>query len=122
MLLNVATVDGMGLISANGAAGTKGGAGGRVALIVSLTSTFLGTFQAAGGLSNDGSAGGAGTVYVQVYGSSRILIDNGGRIGTPTPLYDSNVFCWHIGAERTVGDGLCGRGGIPGPHHCLLCK
>ena len=87
--LTAARFAGIGLISANGGAGNLptggGGAGGRIAIYAS-SNTFAGKLSAYGAPGYAG--GGAGTIYVATNSSSsgQVIVDNGGLIGTNTPL------------------------------------
>jgi hypothetical protein len=87
--LTVGTLTGTGVISADGGNGDffqgGGGGGGRLAIYYGAN-LFLGSVSAYGG----GGAffGGAGTVYTKANTNTtaRIVIDNGGEVGTNTPL------------------------------------
>jgi hypothetical protein len=88
IVLTAHALTGTGIISANGGAGNGfggGGGGGRIA-IGCVTNSFAGAMTAFGGTSTP--AGGAGTIYVQTSGQpvTSVLADNGGNIGTNTPL------------------------------------
>jgi hypothetical protein len=92
ILLNVGTLAGSGIISANGGPGSGlggGGGGGRISIQYSVNA-FNGVISAYGGYGGLGEAvGGAGTVYLKsksqpVYGT--LIIDNGGKVGTNTLL------------------------------------
>jgi len=88
IVLTVGALSGSGVVSANGGAGNGfggGGGGGRIAIHYG-TNSFAGLLAARGGLSTP--AGGAGTVYVQATNQSaaNVLVDNGGNLGTNTPL------------------------------------
>ncbi|HOX55407.1 MAG TPA: hypothetical protein P5205_01285 [Candidatus Paceibacterota bacterium] len=84
--LNVGTLSGTGIISANGGAGNYlggGGSGGRIA-IQYTASTFSGLLSAYGG---GGYAwGGAGTIYTKAAGrpTGLVTLDNGGHSGANT--------------------------------------
>jgi len=93
--LNAATVEGGGLIQANGGNATGlggGGGGGRVAVYYDSMGGFSGLIQAKGGTGQAGirSQGGAGTVYLKRDSDAfgELLIDNGGIIseGWTTPV------------------------------------
>jgi hypothetical protein len=79
---------GVGTISANGGAGNElggGGGGGCVSLQYGMN-TFAGVMSAYGG---GGYAwGGAGTIYTKANSQSmgQVVVDNGGRSGTNTPV------------------------------------
>jgi hypothetical protein len=82
---------GSGIVSAKGGAGNGnagGGGGGRIAISCS-SNGFTGLLTSAGG--NGFVAGGAGTIYTRLKTASvgDLLIDNGGLIGTNTPLSSS---------------------------------
>jgi hypothetical protein len=89
--LSVGTMSGGGTISANGGAGDPpyggGGGGGRIALIVT-SNQFQGNLVAHGGAGTN--VGGAGTIYLRSGGPNglfpQVLVDNGGTLGTNTPL------------------------------------
>ncbi len=90
LYLTAKTLTGSGLISATGGAGDLpyggGGAGGRIAFYFD-TNLFAGSITARGGAG--GSGGAAGTVYLnpnQRKGFYQLVVDNGGLIGTNTPL------------------------------------
>jgi len=77
---------GNGIIAANGGAGNGaagGGGGGRIALVCN-SNNFTGTLSAYGGGGN--SPGGAGTIYTRVKTTNTLIVNNGGIIGTNTPL------------------------------------
>jgi hypothetical protein len=82
------TLIGTGSISANGGSGANsvggGGGGGRIG-INPTANFFAGTITAYGG---GGAAwGGAGTIYLAVVGQiNQLIVDNGGNLGTNTPL------------------------------------
>jgi len=92
--LTAGTLAGAGIISANGGMGDAfggGGGGGCVALQYRLN-TFNGVTSARGG---GGYAwGGAGTIYAKAENQTtgRVLIDNGGHVGTNTPVYLASPF------------------------------
>jgi hypothetical protein len=86
--LTAETLAGSGIISANGGAGNGtagGGGGGRIAIYCN-TNFFAGSISAYGGAGS--VAGGAGTIYTKRLNEpiERLLVDNGGRFGTNTPL------------------------------------
>jgi hypothetical protein len=86
--INTTTLAGSGSISANGGAGqgsAGGGGGGRI-FITWTSNLFTGPVTAAGG--NGLVAGGAGTVYLKprTLSTGQLFIDNGGLVGTNTPL------------------------------------
>ena len=87
---------GAGRISADGGNGDLssggGGGGGRIAIYTSRIPTFTNTFftgtlSAHGGL-GVGPSGGAGTIFFTTnsLSGSQLIVDNGGLIGTNTPL------------------------------------
>jgi hypothetical protein len=86
----VRSVNGSGIIMANGGAGdgNVGGGGGGGRIYVSATSnSFNGQFAAHGGPGF--VAGGAGTIYLQPdTANTQVILDNGGLIGTNTPIID----------------------------------
>jgi len=93
--LSVGSLAGSGVISANGGNGAGsvggGGGGGMMAIILTqtgsaLSNTFTGTFSAYGG--GGATNGGAGTVYIKTNytGLATLIIDNGGSMGTNTPV------------------------------------
>jgi hypothetical protein len=93
LALNVGTLAGTGVISASGGAGNGnagGGGGGRIA-ITWLSNQFTGPITASGG--NGMVAGGAGTVYLRPTNTSigQLFVDNGGLVGTVTPLLSTNA-------------------------------
>ncbi len=86
--LTAETITGSGIISANGGTGNGtagGGGGGRIAIYYT-SNLFAGTISAYGGAGAVG--GGAGTIYTRRISEplERLLVDNGGRSGTNTPL------------------------------------
>ena len=87
--LSASTLAGTGLISASGGAGDPpyggGGGGGRIALYFN-SNLFTGTLTARG--SAGATSGGAGTIAIKTNSSLnyQILVDNGGIVGTNTPL------------------------------------
>jgi len=95
-------LSGRGGFSANGAAGDSpyggGGGGGRIAVYYD-GSQFTGTISARGG--PGATYGGAGTVYLKSNNSQsgQVSVDNGGPLGTNTPLSLSSAF------DLTVGGG-----------------
>ena len=92
--LTAGTLAGAGTISANGGAGNGlggGGSGGCIALQYSQN-LFSGVISAYGG---GGYAwGGAGTVYLKANNqlTGQVLLDNGGHVGTNTPVAYSSPF------------------------------
>jgi hypothetical protein len=89
ILLVAQTVAGAGAILANGGPGNGlggGGGGGRIAITNYSNFLFAGTLTAYGGCGSNW--GGAGTVYLKPSGaaSGRIIVDNGGHVGTNTPI------------------------------------
>jgi hypothetical protein len=92
--LTLGALAGAGSVSANGGAGNGlggGGGGGRIAIKFSGNS-FVGTTTAFGGAG--GTAGGAGTIYTQALplGTPKVLVDNGGAVGTNTSVSVSQKF------------------------------
>jgi hypothetical protein len=90
--LTVGTLSGAGSISANGGSGADavggGGGGGRI-YISCNNNSFSGNASAWGG--GGANWGGAGTVYIQTYGQNgQLILDNGGHVGTNTPLPSAN--------------------------------
>ena len=88
--LRVGTLAGSGTILANGGdapnPNSGGGGGGRI-MVIYYTNTFTGTMTAFGGLG--GQNGGAGVIVSgQSSGPGSVLVDNGGRSGSLTPLGD----------------------------------
>jgi len=88
ILLNVGTLLGNGVVSANGGAadnlGGGGGGGGRIAVYYG-TNIFMGNILARGGAGTN--AGGAGTIYLHGTNSvAQLIVDNGGLIGFTTLL------------------------------------
>jgi hypothetical protein len=87
--LTVGGFAGNGSVSANGASGDLpnggGGGGGRIA-IYAASNTFVGSLSACGAPGFVG--GGAGTIYVTPNNNSigQVILDNGGTIGTNTPI------------------------------------
>lgn len=87
--LTLNQLSGSGSIQANGGSGHLpnggGGGGGRIALYFN-TNAFAGSLSARGG--NGYVAGGAGTIYLKANTSPtpNVITDNGGLIGTNTPL------------------------------------
>jgi hypothetical protein len=100
--LTTGKLAGSGLISVNGGAGDGsvggGGAGGRLA-IYPVTNTFAGVLSAHG--APGFVAGGAGTIFISTNGTytPQIILDNGGWVGTNTPLSDLPV------CDLTVANG-----------------
>jgi hypothetical protein len=98
------TLAGTGLISANGGAGDPpyggGGGGGRIA--INFTSNlFTGTFTARGDAGATG--GGAGTIAIQTDRAPyQIIVDNGGILGTNTPLSLTGNFDLTTGGGATA--------------------
>jgi hypothetical protein len=97
ILLNVATLEGAGVITANGGSGPtncNGGAGGggRIAIYYTNAPTFNfagQVFALGGGPGNcpNTLCGGAGTVYYQNAAQiGDLLVANGGRLGASTPV------------------------------------
>ena len=79
---------GAGSLTANGGAGEPihggGGGGGRISVQCG-TNNFSGSLAAFGG--NGWQSGGAGTVFIQLTNQNgSLLVDNGGRAGTNTPV------------------------------------
>jgi hypothetical protein len=92
--ITTGTLAGSGVISANGGAGPGGGGGGGGRISINCTSNrFTGPIIATGG--NDMIPGGAGTVYLRSIfpggNIGQLLIDNGGLVGTNTPLSTAYV-------------------------------
>ncbi len=91
ILLNVGTLAGSGVISADGGAGLGlggGGGGGRISIQYGVNA-FSGAMSACGGTGGEGATGGAGTIHLKAKsqaGGAMLLVDNGGRLGTNTPL------------------------------------
>ncbi len=85
-------ISGTGTISANGGAAAPlgtggGGGGGRIAITGTASNTFSGVLSAYGG--GGFGIGGAGTVYFHRQYNQRsglLLVNNGGQLGTNTPL------------------------------------
>ena len=88
--LNVGTLSGSGLISANGGdcVNAGGGGGGRIAVYFNSNS-FNGNISVRGG--NGFNTGGAGTIYTKANSIpvGQILVDGGGLVGEQTPLSTS---------------------------------
>ncbi len=86
---------GNGIISANGGAGEPaqggGGGGGRISLWYN-TNGFSGISVVRGG--GGYVCGGAGTIYTRVNSQStgQVLVDNGGAVGSSTPLTSGEAF------------------------------
>ncbi len=81
------SMSGTGVIAANGGAGSDsggGGAGGRIAVATGLN-TFTGQYSASGG--GGSSPGGAGTIFTKTGSGQTLQINNGGIIGTNTPIF-----------------------------------
>ena len=89
VVLNVNSLSGAGVISADGgsAFGTGGGGGGGRIFITTRTNQFTGATHAFGGLGATG-AGGAGTLDIvsAVPAQSEVIVDNGGQTGATTPV------------------------------------
>ena len=89
IFISAFSLAGAGAIAANGGSGDLpdggGGGGGRVSIFYG-TNSFTGNTTAFG--ANGANAGGAGTVYMRLNGSSsgQLFIVNGGRRGTNTPF------------------------------------
>jgi hypothetical protein len=88
LTLSPSVLTGNGVISVNGGAGTGsagGGAGGRIAITYN-SNLFTGQITAFGG--TGAGAGGAGTIYLKdnLAPQGQIIIDNGGVVGTYTPI------------------------------------
>ena len=91
--VTVGTLTGVGTIAANGGNGAEGngggGGGGRIAIGYNNSSSFVGLVAAHGGIGF--MNGGAGTIYTAAskQSAAQVLADNGGIIGTNTPLATS---------------------------------
>ena len=91
--LSAGTLTGVGTIAANGGNGAEGtgggGGGGRISIGYNNSSSFVGLTAAHGGLGFVN--GGAGTIYTasSKQSAALVLADNGGIIGTNTPLATS---------------------------------
>lgn len=85
--ITTATLAGVGTIRANGGAGANaiggGGGGGRISLSAS-SNLFVGNMTAYGG--GGANFGGAGTIYIGNVQSGQLIVNNGGNVGTNTPL------------------------------------
>ena len=105
--ITAGTISGKGRISANGGDGdiftSGGGGGGRIALS-SSSNVFTGTLSARGGAGRC-SPGGAGTIYIKANNNSApfVLIDNGGQLGTNTPLGVLNLLPVSVAAALRHG-------------------
>jgi hypothetical protein len=114
--ITAGTLAGSGTISANGGSGNGlggGGGGGRISLGYT-TSVFAGPVSAYGG--GGYAQGGAGTIYTKANSQSvgQLLVDNGGPVGTNTPLsavYDTPSSPFNL----TVGGGavVCPQSSFP---------
>jgi hypothetical protein len=102
--LNIGLLSGSGRISANGGAGDYpqggGGGGGRIA-VYSSSNQFSGAISALGG---PGFVfGGAGTIYShQGNAASKLIVDNGGWVGTNTPISSPQAFDVTISGGATA--------------------
>jgi hypothetical protein len=102
--LTAGILTGAGVISASGGAGDPpyggGGGGGRIAVNVS-TNRFTGGIFAVGG--PGAMAGGAGTIYLGPWRGGKtaiqLFVDNGGQLGTNTPVAFPN------GADVSISGG-----------------
>jgi hypothetical protein len=87
--LTARTLAGKGMIAANGGMGngTAGSGGGGRVSIQFRTNLYAGSAEAFGGIGSAG--GGAGTVYWEETDTPNkwLLLDNGGWLGTNTPLF-----------------------------------
>lgn len=90
------TLEGTGIIRANGSNGPgygwgRGpGGGGRVAVILTKTADTGGVlFQAYGGIGRFSSPAGAGTVYLHQDGKGTLIVDNAGR--QPRSILEANT-------------------------------
>jgi hypothetical protein len=85
--ISAASLAGAGSISANGGGDESlrggGGGGGRIQ-IMCPSNEFTGNITAFGG--QGFSVGGAGTIFSESLSHTSLLLDNGGRLGTNTPL------------------------------------
>jgi hypothetical protein len=115
--LTVGTLAGAGSITANGGNGADGvgggGGGGRIS-IGYTANDFVGLMTAYGG--GGYAQGGAGTIYTKANSQpvGQLLLDNGGVIGTNTPL--SNAFGTPSQPfNLTIGDGaiVCPQTSFP---------
>jgi hypothetical protein len=114
--ITAGTLAGSGTISANGGSGNGlggGGGGGRISLGYT-TSVFAGPVSAYGG--GGYAQGGAGTIYTKANSQSvgQLLVDNGGPVGTNTPLsavYGTPASPFNL----TVGGGavICPQSSFP---------
>ncbi len=87
------TLLGSGSITANGGAGanTNGGGGGGGRLEIDpATNLFTGVISACGG--GGANYGGAGAVVIQSGSQNQIICDNGGNLGTNTPVFTASGF------------------------------
>jgi len=95
--VTVGTLDGTGVISANGGLTgqpTQGGAGGGGRIAIEYTSdSFVGTVSAVGG-ANGWEMGGAGTIYRKdsAAAAGDLLLDNGGAVGARTTITSPEAF------------------------------
>ena len=103
--LSATTLAGAGQISADGGPGDPGqgggGGGGRIAIDYA-TNLFTGPITAYGG---DGfMVGGAGTIYSKAHTNliGQLLIDNGGLLGTNTPVNANEAFYLTISGAAVV--------------------
>ena len=86
--LQAGTLSGSGTIQANGAFGNNnGGGGGRIAIVSQVINSFVGNVTAFGGTASAGSAGGAGTIYLETASNptASVVVDNDGNEGAYTP-------------------------------------
>src|SRR5439155_3946470 len=103
--LTAGTLSGSGVISANGGSGDYpqggGGGGGRIA-VYHGANYFSGSISVYGG--PGAIYGGAGTIYTRANNDpvGKVLVDNGGVIGTNTPVSAAETFALTVSGGATV--------------------
>src|SRR5262249_15275037 len=116
VLVNAASLAGLGVVQADGGPGTPGwagGSGGRVALYAAtIDGGLLSRTQAAGATSTSSNAaawGAAGTVFVKLDGATvgDLIVDNGGLASSQyTELVPVGSGTLTAVGSNTVGDSL----------------
>jgi hypothetical protein len=103
--ITAGSLSGGGNLLANGGAGDflqgGGGAGGRIAVYAG-SNQFSGTIEAYGGMG--AVSGGAGTIYSKAANEpvGHVIVDNGGVVGTNTPLTAPEAFGLTVSGSAVV--------------------
>jgi RHS repeat-associated protein len=108
--LDVATISGSGLITANGGAGDwdgGGGGGGRVAIYASAANTFpVGNIQAYGGYQSRSQQGGAGSIFLKTADQpGELRLNNGGATERAGVVYLGTAGDAVFRADRLIVSG-----------------